>query len=290
MFSLHPPFFLFIPHEVPLVFQGFLVLTKHSVTSFQPVRSAILVLGDFTLFMRDTLLSLRHFWRRRGLFLRQCEQIGVSSLGVTIVAALFMGGVLGYQLFVSFHYFGAEALLGGSVGVALFRELAPVMAAIMVTGQAGAAMAAEIASMRITEQIDALEVMAVDPIEYLVLPRVLAGLFMMPFLSIAFTLVASASSAMIACGVMGLDFSIFWSQYNKVVDAIDIVHCLTKGSVFGLVLTWVGCFCGFRAYGGARAVGFATRSTVVATCLTILLSDYVLTSLLPFGFSKLKAN
>lgn len=239
--------------------------------------------------MGDTLVSMRHFWRRRGLFLRQCEQIGVSSLGVTSVAALFMGGVLGYQLYVSFHYFGAEALLGGSVGVSLFRELAPVMASIMVTGRAGAAMAAEIASMRISEQIDALEVMAIDPIEYLVMPRVLAGVIMMPLLSIFFTVVGSAAAALISCGIMGLDFSIFWVQYTKVVDAIDIIHCVTKGATFGLVLTWVGCFCGFRAYGGARAVGFATRSTVVATCLTILLSDYVLTSLLPFGFSRLKA-
>jgi phospholipid/cholesterol/gamma-HCH transport system permease protein len=120
--------------------------------------SWVLILGEFSLFMRDTIRNLARLWRRRGLFFRQCEFIGVSSTGIIVVAGLFMGGVLGYQLYVSFHYFGAEALLGGSVGVSLFRELAPVMAAIMVTGRAGAAMAAELASMRITEQIDALEV------------------------------------------------------------------------------------------------------------------------------------
>lgn len=246
------------------------------------------LLGDFSLFMLETLHSLTHAWRRRGLFLRQCEFIGVNSMGVVLVAAIFMGGVLGYQLYVSFHLFRAEALLGGSVGVALFRELAPVMAAIMVTGRAGAAMAAEIASMRISEQIDALEVMAIDPIEYLVVPRVVAGLFMMPLLSVAFAVVASLASAGVACGIMGLDLQVFWSQYSKVVDKIDMIHCVTKGAVFGLILTWVGCFYGYRAYGGARAVGFATRSTVVATCLTILLSDYVMTSFLPFGFAKLR--
>lgn len=250
--------------------------------------SFITLLGDFSLFVIEIFRSLGGFSRRVGLFLKQCEFIGVSSLGVNAVAALFMGGVLGYQLYVSFHIFGAEALLGGSVGVSLFRELAPVMAAIMVTGRAGAAMAAEIASMRISEQVDALEVMAIDPVEYLVVPRVLAGLVMMPLLAVFFAVIASAAAAGVACGVMNLDFQVFWTQFSKVVDPIDLVHCTVKGSVFGLLLTSIGCFYGDRAYGGARAVGLATRSTVVASCLTILLSDYLLTSMLPFGFATLK--
>jgi phospholipid/cholesterol/gamma-HCH transport system permease protein len=158
----------------------------------------------------------------------------------------------------------------------------------MVTGRAGAAIAAEIASMRVSEQIDALEVMAVDPMEYLVAPRVVAGVLMMPLLAIFFTAVASLAAAGVSCGIMGLQSSIFWGQYAKVCDAIDVVHCVTKGAVFGLILSWVACFCGFRANGGARSVGLATRSTVVASFLTILLSDYILTSLLPFGFAKLK--
>lgn len=201
-----------------------------------------------------------------------------------------MGGVLGYQLYVSFEYFGAQALVGGSVGLSLFREFAPVMAAIMVTGRAGAAMAAEIASMRITEQIDALEIMGVDPVEYLVLPRITAGILMMPLLSVLFAVVGSFAAAGVACGILGLDQSIFWDQYARVVDAIDIIHCVVKGTVFGLVLTWTACFCGYRAGGGARAVGDATRDTVVATFLGILLSDYIMTSFLPFGMGKLKVN
>lgn len=252
--------------------------------------NAIETLGEFTLFIGETLRTSLKLWRRKGLFFRHCEFIGVNSVGIILVAALFMGAVLGYQLYVSFHLFGAEALLGGSVGVSLFRELAPVMGSIMVTGRAGAAMAAEIATMKITEQVDALEVMAIDPVEYLVTPRVVAGLLMMPLLSIFFAVVASLASAVVACGIMGLDQAVFWHQFTKVVDAIEVVHCVTKGAVFGLVLTWIGCFCGYRAQGGARAVGLATRSTVVATCLTILLCDYILTSLLPFGFAYLQAN
>lgn len=252
------------------------------------IKSIVTLIGDFSLFVFDTIQSARFFWRRKGLFLRQCEFIGVSSLGINAAAGLFMGAVLGYQLYVSLHQFGAEAMLGGTVGVALFRELAPVMAGIMVTGRAGAAMAAEISSMRISEQIDALEVMAIDPIEYLVFPRVGAGVLMMPILAIFFTAVASLAACAIACGIMGLQYSIYWHQYLKIVDPVDVLHCVVKAAAFGLVFTWIGCFCGFRAHGGARAVGEATRNTVVATCLAILLSDYLLTSILPFGFKTLK--
>jgi phospholipid/cholesterol/gamma-HCH transport system permease protein len=250
--------------------------------------SLTITLGEFSLFVLETLQALPHLWRRRGIFFRQCEFIGVSSLGVSAVAAIFMGGVLGYQLYISFHIFNAEALLGGSVGVALFRELAPVMTAVMVTGRAGAAIAAEIATMKVTEQIDALDVMAVDPIEYLVAPRIVAGLITVPLLAGFFTAVASVAAAMVSCGIMDLEWTIFWSQFSKVCDPIDVVHCVVKGAVFGLVLTWVACFCGYRAQGGARAVGAATRNTVVSSFLTILLSDYILTSLLPYGISKLK--
>lgn len=198
-----------------------------------------------------------------------------------------MGAVMGYQLYTSFHIFHAEALLGGSIGVSLFRELAPVMTAIMVVGRAGAAMAAEIATMRVTEQVDALEVMAVDPIEYLVMPRVLAGFLMLPVLGMFFTLVSSLAGAAVGCGVMGLDYGVYWDQYAKVVDRLDVVHCVVKSAAFGLVLTAMSCFCGFRAEGGARAVGAATRSSVVASTLTILFTDYILTSFLPFGITVL---
>jgi phospholipid/cholesterol/gamma-HCH transport system permease protein len=254
------------------------------------IESFTIVLGEFALFVWETLKTLPRLWRRRNLFLRQCLFIGVSSLTVIVVAAMFLGAVLGYQLYISFHIFGAESLLGGSVGVALFRELGPVMAGIMVTGRAGASMAAEIASMRVSEQIDALEVMAIDPMEYLVTPRVVAGLCMMPLLATIFSIVGSMAAALVACGVMDLDASVFWYQFSWVVDPIDIIHCVVKASLFGLTITWLGCFCGYRAAGGARSVGLATRNTVVASCLSILFGDYILTSLLPFGFSKLVVN
>lgn len=251
---------------------------------------SILLAGDFTLFSRDTFRGLKRLWARRAIFLQQCEFIGVSSTGIIVAAALFMGAVLGYQLYIGFAWVGAEELVGASVGVALFRDLAAVMASFMVTGRAGAAMAAELATMRITEQIDALEVMAVDPMEYLIAPRVTAGFLMMPILGILFAGVASVAAAGVACGIMGLSYANFWDLYTKYVDSMDLVHCVVKSAVFGLVLTSAGCFNGYRAQGGASAVGFATRNTVVAALLGILLSDYVLTSLLPFGLSELKVS
>ncbi|MFZ9594570.1 MAG: MlaE family ABC transporter permease [Bdellovibrionia bacterium] len=272
-------FFLFFS---PIWFLLNLVPIKKTTRSF------VTILGEFTLFVGETLRSFQLLWKRRGLFLKQCEFIGVQSLGIVTVAAVFLGAVLGYQLYMTLHRFGAEALLGGSVGVSLIREMGPVMCGIMVTGRAGAAMAAELASMRISEQIDALEVMAIDPFEYLVAPRVAAGVLVMPILAIFFSLIGTVAASGIACGVMGLQSTIFWHQFLKMVDPIDIVHCLVKSAEFGLAFSWIGCFFGFRAHGGALAVGQATRSTVVMSCLTILLSDYLITSLLPFGFKKLE--
>lgn len=273
--------------EFRIVIAAKVVFTVESVTFIEPVRRSINVLGEYFVFFGEVAQASKGAWKRRALFIRQCEYIGVTSTSILIVAAVFLGGVLGYQLYVSFKMFSAEALLGGTVGIALFRELAPVMAGVLVTGRSGAAMAAQIASMRITEQVDALEVMAVNPIEFLVLPRMLAGFLMMPILSVFFGAVGSLAAMGVACGVMDLSYASFWSQYAKTVDALDLFHCVTKGAVFGLVFTWTGCFCGYRAQGGALAVGEAAKTTVVASCLIILLCDFVLTSFLPFGFEKL---
>ncbi len=252
-----------------------------------PFKAGIVWMGELTLFMGHMLSSMGRIWKRFGLLINQCEFIGVSSLGILSVAAIFMGAVLGYQLFVSFEIFGAQALVGGTVGVAIFREMAPVIGAIMVTGRAGAAIAAEIASMRVTEQIDALEVMGVNPYEFLVMPRFVAGALMMPLLALIFGGIATISASIVACGVLDLSFPVFWNAFRQWVDWVDLLHCIVKGTTFGMALTLLGCFFGFRASGGARAVGFATRSTVVATCLTILLLDYFWTMVLPFQASRL---
>ena len=242
---------------------------------------SIIWLGELTIFTQRTIQSFPKIWKRRGILINQCEFIGVSSLGILSIAAVFMGAVLGYQLYTSFALFGAQALVGGTVGVSIFREMGPVIGAIMVTGRAGAAIGAEIASMRVSEQIDALEVMGVNPYEYLVLPRVLAGAIMMPLLAFVFGGIATLAASGIACGVLDLSFPVFWKEFRLWVDAVDMIHCFMKGTSFGIALTLLGSFYGFRAKGGAMAVGLSTRSTVVATCLTILLLDYLWTMVLP---------
>ena len=243
--------------------------------------------GELSLFMTRAVQSIRHSYRRIDQFIIQCEFIGVTSVGILFVAALFMGAVLGYQLFTSFALFGAEALVGGTVGVTIFREMGPVLGAVMVTGRAGAAIAAEMASMRVSEQIDALEVMGVDPYEYLVVPRIVAGSLMMPILAYAFGVVGTFAAYWVSCSVLGLSGATFWAEFKHWMDWTDLLHCLCKSISFGFALTMLGCFYGFRAEGGARAVGFATRSTVVASCLTILLLDYFWTMVLPLRANML---
>ena len=252
-----------------------------------PIFAGISWLGEFTLFLGRTLQGAKRLPRRWDLFINQCEFIGVSSFGILAVAAIFMGAVLGYQLYVSFELFGAQGLVGGTLGVSLFREMAPVMGAIMVTGRAGAAIGAEIASMKVSEQIDALDVMGIDPYEYLVAPRVAAGMVMMPLLAIIFGSIATLAGCLIVTSVLGLSLPTFWKTFRQWVDWVDFLHCVIKGITFGGSLTLMGCFFGFRASGGARAVGLSTRSTVVATCLMILLLDYFWTMVLPIRSPKL---
>lgn len=253
----------------------------------QQFKSAIEWVGELWLFIVESFKNLPKLWERSGLFLNQCEFVGVSSVGILTVAAIFMGAVMGYQLYTSFALFGAQALVGGSLGVSIFRELAPTIGAVMVTGRAGAAIGAEVSSMKVSEQIDALEVMGVNPYEYLVVPRIAAGAISMPILAFYFGLVATLSGVLVACGVMGLSYSTFWTQFKAWVDWIDLLHCFVKSISFGFALTLLGCFFGFRAVGGAKAVGLATRSTVVTACLSILMLDYFWTMILPIRAAEM---
>ncbi len=246
-------------------------------------------LGEFTLFFFSTFASMPTSLRkRRTLFLQNCEFIGLNTLPICTTAAIFLGAVLAYQLYISLHQFQAEALIGGTIGVTLFRELAPVMAGIMVIGRGAAAIAAHLSSQRINEQVDALEVMGIDPFEYLVAPKVAACIVMMPLIVVFFGLTASLSAYIVSSFVMGLEGSTFVNHFLITLNPIDIIHCLTKSFVFGIFFSCISCFFGLKAYGGAQAVGFATRNTVVFSTLTILLVDYFLTSFLPVGLSRLE--
>lgn len=245
-------------------------------------------LGEVARFALRSFRGLKKLPRRWWLLVDQIDFIGIQSLTVLTFSAIFIGAVMAFQTYVALKYFGMESFLGPSVGMALSRELAPVFAGIMVTGRAGAAIAAELATMRVTEQIDAMEALGTDPHDYLVMPRVLAGTLSLPLLYGYFLLVGCISGYFIGVVVLNADGAIFWDQLAWAVDFNDIFQGSIKSAFFGFVLTFVGCFYGYSAGNNAQAVGIATNRAVVISSLIILFSDYVLTAYLPYDPSNLK--
>jgi phospholipid/cholesterol/gamma-HCH transport system permease protein len=208
------------------------------------------------------------------------ESIGVGSLPIVLLTGVFSGLVLAYQSHYAFALFNAESLVGGTVAVSVVRELGPVLAGLMVAGRTGSSMTTELGTMRVTEQIDAMAVMAVNPIQYLVTPRVIASILMLPLLTMLFNLVAIVASYVLGVHVLGVDPGVFVANIRDFVLPIDLVKSGIKAAAFGLVIALVGCYKGFYASGGAKGVGEATTSSVVTSSVSILCIDYVLTVLM----------
>ncbi|MBX9837321.1 MAG: ABC transporter permease, partial [Silvanigrellaceae bacterium] len=184
---------------------------------------------------------------------------------------------LGLQLGVIFRLFSAEGLMGAATGKSLALELGPVMCGFIVIGRAGAAMAAEIATMRVNEQIDAMEAMGVNPISYLVVPRVIASTLMMPLLAGIFLFVGIIGCYLVAVVFYRVDTMTFMQQLKWIVYWSDVVKGLVKATVFGFIFSSIACYKGFKAKGGAKGVGEATTSAVVAGLLSILVGDFIIT-------------
>lgn len=217
------------------------------------------------------------------LFFRQMDFVGVGSIVIIAITAFFTGAVFTLQSNLAFRQFGAEGFTGATVALSLTRELSPVLTALMVTGRAGSGMAAEIGTMRVTEQIDAMEVMAVHPVQYLVSPRLLAGVLMLPALTMTYNVIGMTGSWLVGVRFLGIDHALFWHRVWLYVDPADIFSGLIKAACFGVILVGVGCFQGFHAQGGAAGVGRATTRAVVIASVAILISDYFITSLLEYG-------
>lgn len=222
---------------------------------------------------------IRPPWRWR-LYFKQMEFIGVNSLFVVALTSLFTGMVLALQTYYAFRMFSAETLVGATVALSMTRELGPVITALMVTGRAGSAMAAEIGTMRVTEQVDALTVMAINPVQYLVLPRIVAGIIMLPLLTAISDFVGIVGGYLVGVKLLGIHGGLFMNKIYEYVEFSDIYNGLTKAACFGLILTLVGCYKGFYTRGGAEGVGRATTQAVVLSSVLILTSDYVLTALM----------
>lgn len=211
---------------------------------------------------------------RPALIFAQLDFVGVGSTFITGLTGVFSGMVFAHQSARAFELFSAESLVGPTVALTLTRELAPVFSALMVTMRAGSAMCTELGTMRVTEQVDALETMAVNPIQYLLAPRVLAGLVMVPTLVLVFDLCGLGGAHLVAVTVKGLSAGTFITRTQQWLDPEDIAEGLIKGAVFGLVVTLIACFKGFNAKGGAKGVGQATTEAMVASALSIFILDY----------------
>ena len=178
------------------------------------------------------------------------------------------------------HRYGAEAMVGATVALALTRELGPVISALMVIGRVGSAMTAELGSMRNTQQIDALTSMAVDPVQYLVVPRIVAATITVPMLAGIFSFSGMVGAFVISTGYLGIDGGTFMEGVRYYLDAEDITHGMIKAVFFGLILSLVACYKGFYATGGARGVGIATTKAVVVSSVLVLISDYLMTAIM----------
>jgi phospholipid/cholesterol/gamma-HCH transport system permease protein len=244
----------------------------------RPFRGSVVATGDFVLFLRETF---RWMFRRpfRGyLLVREMEQVGVRSTFIILLVGLFAGMVFGLQTGSAFRLFNAETLVGSTVGLALTRELAPVFTALMVVARACSAMAAEIGTMKVTEQIDALKSMAVNPIQYLVVPKVLATTLMVPLLTGLFNGIGLLGAYLVAVHLLQIPEGPYLERFRYIVDPADLYQGLIKAVIFGVLVSLIACYRGYRTGHGAEGVGRATTTAVVLASVTVLISDYFLST------------
>jgi phospholipid/cholesterol/gamma-HCH transport system permease protein len=247
---------------------------------FRPVGNFASQFGAlWIMFMNTVFWAVRRPFRFANIF-KQMEFIGVRSAWVVVATGLTTGMVLALQSYHAFRMFSSESLVGATVALSMTRELGPVLTALMVTGRAGSAIAAELGTMRVTEQIDALTVMALNPVKYLVVPRVVAALLMLPILTVICDFIGILGAYFVGVKLLGINEGNFIARIVKYLDLDDIYNGLAKAACFGVILAVVSCYKGFYAKGGAEGVGRATTEAVVVSSITILVADYVLTSLM----------
>lgn len=247
------------------------------------VVNAVWRIGVATKFFFLTLMYSGSSFRRFHLIVKELFSTGVMSLIIIVVAGLFVGMVLGLQGYETLKRYGSESALGVMVALGLVRELGPVMAALLFASRAGSAMTAEIGLMKATEQISAMEMMAVNPIARIVAPRFWAGVISMPLLAALFSAVGIFGGYLVGVVQIGVDEGSFWSQMQAAVDfRDDIMNGVIKSLVFGTVVTLIALFEGFDAPPTAEGVSGATTRTVVTSSLAILMLDFVLTAIM-FG-------
>ncbi len=249
----------------------------------QPIgRVFIAFLGSIGRLTVFTGIALSHVvrppWYPR-IILRQMIEIGYFSLPVVGLTAVFTGMVLALQSFTGFARFNAEGAVANVVVLSITRELGPVLAGLMVSGRIGASMAAEIGTMRVTEQVDALTTLSTNPFKYLVVPRFIAGVTMLPVLVLIADIIGVMGGYLIGVFELGFNAANYLQNTWDFLTAFDVISGLVKAAVFGFIITLMGCYHGYHSRGGAQGVGQATTNAVVSASILILCFDYILTAI-----------
>ena len=238
-------------------------------------------LGRASILFGDILAGVPSMLPRFPLVIQQLYSVGVLSLLIVLVSGLFVGMVLGLQGYNTLVDFGAEESLGVMVSISLVTELGPVVAALLFAGRAGSALTAEIGLMKATEQLSAMEMMAIDPIRRVLTPRFCAGFISMPLLAAIFSAVGILGGHLVGVALLGVDEGAYWSQMQASVDFYDdIMNGVIKSVVFGVVVTWISVFEGYDAIPTSEGVSRATTRTVVHSSLAILGLDFILTAIM----------
>ncbi len=236
-------------------------------------------LGKFTIYQLDMIrLAFIPPFRIKEIF-EQMVVVGVGSIGVIALTGIFTGMVSAVQLFQGFHQFGAENLMGFPIFISITRELGPVFAGLMLTSRAISAMAAELGSMRVTEQIDALDTLAVDSRKYLLVPRIVATTFALPILVIMFDFLGNISAYLTSIYMLGVNETQYLNTINMYISLSDILTGIAKGFVFGFFVGSIGTYIGYNTKGGARGVGQATTKAVVSSAVSLFVLDYFIAAI-----------
>jgi phospholipid/cholesterol/gamma-HCH transport system permease protein len=239
----------------------------------------LIEIGKFFVYVGDVLKQTFRHPMRTSLVFQQLEFIGNQSLNIILLTGFFTGAVFGLQIGGIFQIFKAEGLMGAATAKALTRELAPLMTGFLISGRVGSSMTAEIATMKVNEQIDAMEAMAVDPVNYLVVPRFIASVTIIPLLCIVFIFIGVIGAYMTGVGIFRVDVGIFIEKMTQIVNSNDIWNGLQKAVVFAILMCLIACRYGLKASGGAKGVGVATTNSVVVSLLAILGCDVIITYL-----------
>ncbi len=250
-----------------------------SAPSPSTLGSALVAFGDWWLFSLRAFAGIagRAFGRRD--FLRLAVEVGSNSVGVVAITGVFIGMVLAVQAYGQFHTLGLETSLGAIIHISVVRELGPVFAAVMLAGRVGSAMAAELATMRVTEQLDALACLGVDPVKFLAGPRVLACVLLLPLLTVLADVMGLMGSSLICLHVYNIDSHHYWRHTREFVKVWDVLVGLLKAVAFGGVLSLIACHRGFNSRPGAEGVGRAATEAFVVAFVAILVIDFVLAML-----------